>query len=301
MIVAVALFSLAVIALTGTWIAILLRARNKHLLIDRMHGQVSDAEGNIGFSLLCSGVQRLGQIENLLSSEYDRCEVIAVLDAWQQRLLFEKLAARYRMIRVDYLPSDELPVHGVRSMWRSRQRCFRRLVLLDRPEDSAADDWNAAASVASYDWLIPVRDGQYMLPGALERLAAEAGQERTQLVRSWMGHPFALFDRERVAAAGGFGNRPVRQVPRRHRRLLWEPLFYRPQAKSGHRKWRPWAALALGGAIAATAATGHWVLTVLLLDAATAWSAAACADQLLAAMAGRTAGCKIGVKNFTDS
>ena len=279
MIVAVALFSLAVIALAGTWIAILLRARNKHLLIDRMHGQVSDAEGNIGFSLLCSGVQRLGQIENLLSSEYDRCEVIAVLDAWQQRMLFEKLAARYRMIRVDYLPSDELPVHGVRSMWRSRQRCFRRLVLLDRPEDSAADDWNAAASVASYDWLIPVRDGQYMLPGALER----------------------LFDRERVAAAGGFGNRPVRQVPRRHRRLLWEPLFYRPQTKSGHRKWRPWAALALGGAIAATAATGHGVLTVLLLDAATAWSAAACADQLLAAMAGRTAGCKIGVKNFTDS
>ena len=279
MIVAVALFSLAVIALAGTWIAILLRARNKHLLIDRMHGQVSDAEGNIGFSLLCSGVQRLGQIENLLSSEY----------AWQQRMLFEKLAARYRMIRVDYLPSDELPVHGVRSMWRSRQRCFRRLVLLDRPEDSAADDWNAAASVASYDWLIPVRDGQYMLPGALERLAAEAGQERTQLVRSWMGHPFALFDR------------PVRQVPRRHRHLLWEPLFYRPQTKSGHRKWQPWAALALGGAIAATAATGHGVLTVLLLDAATAWSAAACADQLLAAMAGRTAGCKIGVKNFTDS
>ena len=43
MIVAVALFSLAVIALAGTWIAILLRARNKHLLIDRMHGQVSDA------------------------------------------------------------------------------------------------------------------------------------------------------------------------------------------------------------------------------------------------------------------
>ena len=117
MIVAVALFSLAVIALAGTWIAILLRPATKHLLIDRMHGQVSDAEGNIGFSLLCSGVQRLGQIENLLSSEYDRCEVIAVLDAWQQRMLFEKLAARYRMIRVDYLPSDELPVHGVRSMW----------------------------------------------------------------------------------------------------------------------------------------------------------------------------------------
>jgi len=170
------------------------------------------------------------------------------------------------MIRVDYLPSDELPVHGVRSMWRSRQRCFRRLVLLDRPEDSAADDWNAAASVASYDWLIPVRDGQYMLPGALERLAAEAGQERTQLVRSWMGHPFALFDRERVAAAGGFGNRPVRQVPRRHRRLLWEPLFYRPQTKSGHRKWQPWAALALGGAIAATAANKGYLTAATDLD-----------------------------------
>lgn len=301
MTVAVVLFSLAVIILAAVWVALLVRARNKHLLLDRMHGPVGDASGAIGFSLLCSGLRRLGQVENLLSSEYDRCEVIAVLDARQQPMLFGKLAARYRMIRVDYLPSDELPVHGVRSMWRSRQRCFRRLVLLDRPADTAVDDWNAAASVASYDWLLPVRDGQYMLPGALERLAVEAGQEHAELIRSWMGEPFVLFDRERVAAAGGFGRRPRRSVPRRRRHTLWEPFFYRPIRQSSLRRWRPWAATVLIGAIAAAALTGHWMPTVLLLDAAVAWSAAACAARLLAGMAGRPVPCKISVKNFTVS
>lgn len=295
----IALFSLLVTIGALLRVVPLVRARNERLLVERMHGPVSDAAGSVGFSLLCSGVRRLGQVENLLSSEYDRCEVIVVLDVWQQRGLFESLAARYRMIRVEWLPSDELPVRGVRSMWRSRRRCFRRLVLLDRPGDTPAGDWNAAASVAAYDWLLPVRDGQYMLPGALERLAVAAGQEGPAALRSLTGEPCVLLHRERVVAAGGFAGRPLRRIPRRERRMLWEPLFYRPQLRTRHR-WRAWAAAVLAGAIVATVAMKFWTPAVLLLAVAAAWSAAACSAQLLAAMAGREVRSKISVKNFTD-
>jgi len=298
--VLLALLSLLVTAGAMLRIVPLLRARNKRLVAERMHGPLSDASGAVGFSLLCSDVRRTGQIENLLSSEYDRCEVIVVLDAWQRRALFETLAARYRMIRVDWHPSDELPVHGVRSMWRSRQRCFRRIVLLDRPRDNRADDWNAAASVASYDWLLPLHDGQYMLPGTLERLAVEIGEEQCDALRSWSGEPVALLNREAVASAGGFGKHPLRRIPRRKRRTLWEPLFYRPQLQTRHRRWRQWAAAVLLGGIAATILTECWALAALLLATAAAWSATACAARLLAEMAGRDIHGKISVKNFTD-
>lgn len=294
----VSLFSLAVVAEALLRIVPLLRARNKRRVVERMHGPTSDAAGSAGFSLLCSGVRRPGQIENLLSSEYDRYEIIVVLDVWRQRMLFETLAARYRMIRVDWHPADELPAEGVRSMWRSRRRCFRRLVLLDRPCDTPAHDLDAAASVAAYDWLLPVHDGQYMLPGALERLAVEVGERRPGVIRSRAGEPFALFDRERVVAAGGFGARPLRSVPRRERRMLWEPLFYRPQRHGSRRRWRPWAAAALLGGIAAALLTQHWTLAVLLLTAAVAWSTATCAAQLLTGMAGRSVSSRIRVKNF---
>ena len=230
-------------------------------------------------------------------------EVVVVADASLRRAFFESLIARYRMIRVEYLPSDEFPVQHVRSMWRSRRRCFRRLVLLDRSEDTSADDWNAAASVASYDWLIPVRDGQYLLPGVLERLSVEAGQGHPGAVgalRSWVGGSFALLSRDAVAAAGGFGPGFLRKIPRHARRWLWEPFFYRPEFRRGSSRWRFLGVAALGCAIFAALWYGWWVLAALLLAGAVVLCAVACAGLLLADMAGRKVPCKIDVKNFTE-
>lgn len=304
MIAAVVCFvSLAAVA-GACWLVLpLLRARNKRLLAARMFGTSCDASGTIGFSLLCSGVRRLSQIENLLSSEYVRSEVVVVADASLRRAFFESLIARYRMIRVEYLPSDEFPVQHVRSMWRSRRRCFRRLVLLDRSEDTSADDWNVAASVASYDWLIPVRDGQYLLPGVLERLSVEAGQGHPGVVgalRSWVGGSFALLSRDAVAAAGGFGPGFLRKIPCHVRRWLWEPFFYRPEFRRGSSRWRFLGVAALGCAIFAALWYGWWVLAALLLAGAVVLCAVACAGLLLADMAGRKVPCKIDVKNFTE-
>lgn len=304
MIAAVVCFvSLAAVA-GACWLVLpLLRARNKRLLALRMFGTSCDASGTIGFSLLCSGVRRLSQVENLLSSEYVRSEVVVVADASLRRAFFESLIARYRMIRVEYLPSDEFPVRHVRSMWRSRRRCFRRLVLLDRPEESPADDWNAAASVASYDYLVPVRDGQYLLPGALERLSVEAGQGRPGAVgalRSRVGEPFALLSREAVAAAGGFGPGLLRRIPRHARRWLWEPFFYRPEFRKRIPQGRFLGIAALGCAVFAALWFGWRLLAALLLAGAVVLCAAACSERLFADMAGRKVRCKIGVKNFTE-
>ena len=230
----------ATAACVGALLPLISRARSKRLLLNAVRRASSDAPDGIGISVLCSGVTDAAQIENLLSPEYSRYEVIVVLDARRHAAEFAALTARYRMIRVEWVCSGELEVSGVRALGRSRRRCFRRLVLVDRARDSEAGDFDAAASVATYDYLLPVRAGCFLLPGSVERLVAELGEGRPgrlDLIRSPLGEPAALLSREAVVAAGGFGMRPLRGIPRCRRRMLWEPLLAAP--RSGVRMPRP--------------------------------------------------------------
>ncbi|MFR6414989.1 MAG: hypothetical protein ACLUNS_04195 [Alistipes shahii] len=206
----------ATAACVGALLPLISRARSKRLLLNAVRRASSDAPDGIGISVLCSGVTDAAQIENLLSPEYSRYEVIVVLDARRHAAEFAALTARYRMIRVEWVCSGELEVSGVRALGRSRRRCFRRLVLVDRARDSEAGDFDAAASVATYDYLLPVRAGCFLLPGSVERLVAELGEGRPgslDLIRSPLGEPAALLSREAVVAAGGFGMRPLRGFP----------------------------------------------------------------------------------------
>lgn len=130
--------------------------------------------------MLCSGVHAQEQVENLLSAEYAHYEVIVVLDSLRYPVEFAAFTARYRMIRVEYALSEELPVTGVRALGRSRKRRFRRLVLVDRAQDTPAGDFDAAAEVAAYDYVLPVREGQFLLPDAVVRLVAEVGARASE-------------------------------------------------------------------------------------------------------------------------
>ena len=234
----------ATAACVGALLPLISRARSKRLLLNAVRRASSDAPDGIGISVLCSGVTDAAQIENLLSPEYSRYEVIVVLDARRHAAEFAALTARYRMIRVEWVCSGELEVSGVRALGRSRRRCFRRLVLVDRARDSEAGDFDAAASVATYDYLLPVRAGCFLLPGSVERLVAELGEGRPgslDLIRSPLGEPAALLSREAVVAAGGFGMRPLRGIPRCRRRMLWEPLPRRApgsECRDGCADWR---------------------------------------------------------------
>ena len=192
----------ATAACVGALLPLISRARSKRLLLNAVRRASSDAPDGIGISVLCSGVTDAAQIENLLSPEYSRYEVIVVLDARRHAAEFAALTARYHMIRVEWVCSGELEVSGVRALGRSRRRCFRRLVLVDRAQDSEAGDFDAAASVATYDYLLPVRAGCFLLPGSVERLVAELGE----------GRPGGRGGRFRDAPAAGDSPLPAEDV-----------------------------------------------------------------------------------------
>ena len=334
------LLAAAVAAVTVLWLVV--RGRNKRLLLAASHATAGDAPDGIGISVLCSGVRTQEQVENLLSVEYARYEVVVVLDSLRYPAEFAALSTRYHMIRVEYALSEELPVPGVRAMGRSRKRRFRRLVLVDRVQDTPDGDFDAAAGVAAYDYVLPVREGQYLLPGAVGRLVAEVGEQgggTCDFVRSRIGEPASLLSREAVVAAGGFAARAGKNVPRRRRRNLWEPVVHKPQTvphsapqpvsqsmpqsapysapqsasqpvpkpRSG---LRAVAASLLAAAVVAAVWTGRWPAAAVLVTAALVWCAAGCVSLALSDIAdARTGGdvkgllrrCKIGMKNFTIS
>ena len=275
------LAAVAAAALALLWLVV--RGHNKRLLLAGSHAVASDTPGGIGISVLCSGVHAQEQVENLLSAEYAHYEVIVVLDSLRYPVEFAAFTARYRMIRVEWTFAGELEVTGVRALGRSRKRCFRRLVLVDRVFDGAAGDLDAAAAVATYDYLLPVGRGQCLLPGTVERLVAELGSEppgSLDLVRSHLGEPAALLSREALVAAGGFGMRPLRGIPRSRRRTLWEPLLAPSEARrSLPRRWLFLPALLLAAAFGLSVAAGRWTAAAAVVTAALVWAAAACVSR----------------------
>lgn len=180
----------ATAACVGALLPLISRARSKRLLLNAVRRASSDAPDGIGISVLCSGVTDAAQIENLLSPEYSRYEVIVVLDARRHAAEFAALTARYRMIRVEWVCSGELEVSGVRALGRSRRRCFRRLVLVDRARDSEAGDFDAAASVAT---CCPFAQDVSCCPEASSGSSpnwAKAGREAsTSYARPWANPP----------------------------------------------------------------------------------------------------------------
>ncbi|MBR3846794.1 MAG: hypothetical protein IKM37_04470, partial [Alistipes sp.] len=84
------------------------------------HGVLYDAIEQIGISALVVDRCTLQRLDALLAVEYPRYEVILTLRRARDPILFEELLDRFRLIRVEYTPSGELPVAGVVGLYRSR-------------------------------------------------------------------------------------------------------------------------------------------------------------------------------------
>ena len=114
----------ATAACVGALLPLISRARSKRLLLNAVRRASSDAPDGIGISVLCSGVTDAAQIENLLSPEYSRYEVIVVLDARRHAAEFAALTARYRMIRVEWV------------CWISLQRTYPTMPVTEQKSES---------------------------------------------------------------------------------------------------------------------------------------------------------------------
>lgn len=215
-----------------------LAALRKGRMLSSCHGYGSEAMSQTGVSVVVSGVRSVREIEQRLSSEYWRYEVIVVVDSTLDARLLHALCHKYALIRVSFPTVEELPIEGVPMLYRSRQRRYRRLVVVDRLHRSRADDWNCGVVVSSFDRIVPLEADRFLLPDALPRWVMElheSGEHRNEVLAAQVA-PTHFFDRRRVAmfarsaviAEGGFtGEHPrVAMVRRLRGRQLDLPLAY---------------------------------------------------------------------------
>lgn len=183
--------------------------------------------GSVGCSILCCGIDRTDDIQHLLSDEYSHYEVVISLDADTCPKLFDEIIARYKMIRVEAPDSSEFRHKAIRRLYRSRQRCFRRLVLLDKAEESPYDELNAAAAASSFDYLLPIGRGTLLRPCAVSSLAIIISESRHKPLDIIYSHADGsmLFRRDAVASLGGFSADIGRRIAHSRRQTTYIPIF----------------------------------------------------------------------------
>lgn len=226
-IISLALFPLVLFAVAAAALfsVRVVRGRNKRLLLAAPRGAACDGFGRVGVSVICNG-DDTERLASMLAVEYPCYEVVAVVDSVRNPEAAAFIRSTYRMMTVDYLPSAELPPAGVRGLYRSVKRCYRRLVMVDVARFDRLSDFDAALGVASCDYVLPLPDGVRLLPGSVERLVVEicsSAVPRLKCIDSALGAPVVLYARESVVACGGFVAERV-DCARGERRTLYEPL-----------------------------------------------------------------------------
>ena len=199
--------------------------RRRDIITDDIAG-CCESLGFVGCSAICSGVRSIARIEELLGQEYDRYEVVITIDAELYPEEFSAIISHYRMIRVNCTHSEELPSATIRTLYRSRQRSFRRLILLDKPHSDIYGDFDAATTVASYNYLLPIGPTTHLCDRAIESVAITLSEQHFQnigLLRSATTDTF-LFSRDAIINNGGFSPHIVRQIPRSAHMHTYTPI-----------------------------------------------------------------------------
>ena len=89
-------------------------------------------------------------VKSLLSLYYNKYEVVVVNDGSKDNTL-EKLIDEFELEKVDYYYEYKLECHEVRGVYRSRNRLYYRLVVIDKANGGKADALNAGINLAKFE------------------------------------------------------------------------------------------------------------------------------------------------------
>lgn len=134
----------------------------------RTYGKVSVAHllnediGHLGVSAVVSYPETETPLVALLEEEYPRSEAIIITDLERACTRLADMVERYNLVRVSH---DHLV--GVRNLYRSRRRAFRRVVVVDLPMEHSGEATTIGRKVALYDNLLYLQGESIIEPNAL--------------------------------------------------------------------------------------------------------------------------------------
>lgn len=235
-----------------------LRKAYRHLRPEFTHEPTSSTHlhplPRLGISILYAPTQpNLPQLENLLSSEYPFMEVILTMDKSRDREFFRNIVSRYHLMRMGWQPTHEIPNSPVREVWRSLEPRFRRLVVVDSPSPAITPHnpdsrfalfrksyphplLNAAASVASFEYLFPYTSTRLLRWDAIENLTAQLGERAISTPQCLYNHPLPtawIISREIIVREKGFSRFLLfkslgKSSRRKHFRKITSSIFLPP-------------------------------------------------------------------------
>jgi biofilm PGA synthesis N-glycosyltransferase PgaC len=125
-------------------------------------------------------------IRTLLSLYYNNYEVVVINDGSSDDTL-DKIIEAYELEKVNYYFDYRLPCERIRGVYKSLNRSFKRLTVIDKVNGGKADTLNAGLNVCRNDLVVSIDADSIMEPDALLKLVK----------------PFMEAKEKRVIGAGG--------------------------------------------------------------------------------------------------
>lgn len=128
----------------------------------------------------------IDNIKALLAIQYSNFEVIIINDGSKDDSL-EKVIREYELEKVDYVVNYRISTKPVRGIYRSRNRAYHFLTVIDKENGGKADSLNAGINISRHDLFVAIDVDSVIIPDALPKLVK----------------PFLQTEHERVIATGG--------------------------------------------------------------------------------------------------
>ena len=111
----------------------------------------------------------IDNIRTLLSLYYNNYEVVVVNDGSSDDTL-EKIIQAYELEKVNYYFDYRLPCERIRGVYKSMNRSFKKLTVIDKRNGGKADSLNAGLNVCRNDLVVSIDADSIMEPDALLKL-----------------------------------------------------------------------------------------------------------------------------------
>ena len=198
-------------------------SRCKFSVLENMRGG-GDPAADRGVSVIVAGLPAQKRIERLMGLNFENYEVVIVADMLSAEHSRE-IIRRYSMTRVNVPVSAEFPCDAVRTLFRSRQRRYRKLVMADcaAPLHEAL---NCGLALSSFGRVVVMNSRTCLGRNALLRMDAEFESSSVgmvcavsapiidigkfgcdtavEIVAGEYSHHVSMIDRDYAISIGGF-------------------------------------------------------------------------------------------------
>jgi len=111
----------------------------------------------------------IDNIRTLLSLYYNNYEVIVVNDGSSDSSL-QKMIEAYELEKVNYYFDYRIPCRRIRGVYKSQNRSFKKLTVVDKVNGGKADSLNAGLNVSKNELVVSIDADSIMEPDALLKL-----------------------------------------------------------------------------------------------------------------------------------